>query len=118
VVAYSLDLRERIIKSWQHGQSKSAIARTLMVSLSTVKRYVKRFPRQGHVHPTVQRRMQGKLNSKLRKHLLRQLKTHPDFTLAQHIERWNRQHGDQVICGQWLKSRMNVLPVQENSLRR
>src|SRR5437870_5636316 len=32
--ALSLDLRERIIKSWQQGQPKSTIARTFMVCLS------------------------------------------------------------------------------------
>ncbi len=37
MVAYSLDLRERIIRSCQEGQSKSAVARTFMVSLSVVK---------------------------------------------------------------------------------
>ncbi len=41
--AYSLDLRERIVKSWQQGQPKRAIARAFMVSYSTVKRYIIRF---------------------------------------------------------------------------
>jgi len=94
--AYSLDLRERIIKSWQQGQSKSAIARTFTVSLSTVKRYVKRFERLGNVLPTVQCHMLGKLNSKLRHRLSRQVKAHPDFTLAQHAELWNRWHAVQI----------------------
>ncbi len=71
MIAYSLDLRERIIQIWQEGQSKSAIARTFKVSLSTVKRYVKRFERLGHVLPTVQGHMSGKLNSKSRKQLAR-----------------------------------------------
>ena len=68
--AYSLDLRERIIRSWQQGQSKAAFARTFMVSLSTIKRYIKRFELYGHVLPTVQGRMQGKLNKRLCKRLL------------------------------------------------
>lgn len=105
MVAYSLDLRERIIQSWQDGQSQSAIARTFMVSLSTVKRYVKRFEHLGHVLPTVQRHMSGKLNSKLRKRLARQLEAHPDFTLAQHREWWNRRHGVQVQVSESLVSR-------------
>ena len=40
--AYSLDLRERIVKSWQQGQPKSALARLFTVSLSSVKRYITR----------------------------------------------------------------------------
>ena len=103
--AYSLDLRQRIIKSWQAGQPKSAIARMFMVSLSTVKRYVKRFECLGHVLPTVQRHMSGKLNSKLRKRLARQLEAHPDFTLAQHAEWWNRRHAEQVQVSESLLSR-------------
>jgi transposase len=103
--AYSLDLRQRIIKSWQQGQSKSAIARTFMVSLSSVKRYVQRFERQGNVLPTVQRRGHGKLNAKLGKRLARQLEVHPDFTLAQHREWWNRRHGEQLQVSESLLSR-------------
>jgi transposase len=106
VIAYSLDLRDRIIKSWQEGQSKSAIARTSRVSLSTVKRYVKRFECLGHVLPTVQRHMTGKLNSKLRKRLARQLEAHPDFTLGQHAEWWNRRHAEQVHVSESLLSRL------------
>lgn len=106
MVAYSLDLRERIIKSWQDGQSKSAIARIFMVSLSTVKRYVKRFETLGHVLPTVQRHMSGKLNSKSRKQLARQLERHPDFTLAQHMDWWNRRHEEQLQVSESLVSRV------------
>lgn len=91
--AYSLDLRERVIKSYAQGQSKSAIARTFMVSLSSVKRYIQRYEAQGHVRPTVQRRMQGKLSQRLLKRLERQVATYPDYTLAQHAEVWQvKQH--------------------------
>jgi transposase len=45
--ALSLDLRERIIKTWQQGQSKTRIARQFMVSLSSVKRFVKQFQTKG-----------------------------------------------------------------------
>jgi transposase len=94
--ALSLDLRERIVKSWQQGQAKSAIAKLFMVSLSSVKRFIGQFNREGHVEPTVQRRMQGKLTKKLCRQLLRQVEAHPDYTLAQHAELWNRQHRVQV----------------------
>jgi transposase len=105
MVAYSLDLRERIIRTWQDGQPKRAVARIFKVSLSTVKRYVKRFAQLGHVLPTVQGHMAGKLNSKMRKQSARQLKAHPDFTLAQHMEWWNRRHGEQLQVSESLLSR-------------
>ncbi len=94
--ALSLDLRARIIKSWQQGQSKSGIARTFMVSLSSVKRFINRFQRLGHVQPTVQQRMQSKLNHGSWRRLARQLEAHPDFTLAHHMEWWNRRHGEDL----------------------
>lgn len=91
--AFSLDLRERIVKRWQQGQPKSAIARAFMVSYSSVKRFIRRFQATGQVGPTVQGHMHSKLNAKLRRRLARQLDAHPDFTLAQHMEWWNRRHG-------------------------
>jgi transposase len=94
--AYSLDLRERIIGSWQAGQSKPAIARLFTVSLSTVKRYISRYKTTGSVEATVQRRMEGKLTKGLRKQLAQQVDKHADYTLAQHVELWNKHHQVQV----------------------
>ena len=94
--AYSLDLRERIISHWQQGQGQSAIARMFMVSLSTVKRYIKRYTTTGSVEATIQRRKQGKLTKRLRKQLARQVDKHADYTLGQHVALWNKQHQVQV----------------------
>lgn len=93
---FSLDLRERIVKSWQGGQTKAAIAKLFMVSLSSVKRYISQFVAVGHVQPTIQRRMQGKLTRKLLKKLARQVDAHPDYTLAQHAQLWNSRNKVQV----------------------
>ena len=76
-----------------------------MVSYSSVKRYVKRFQILGHVQPTVQQRLQGKLNHGLRRRLAHQLEAHLDFTLAQHMEWWNRRHGEDVQVSESLLSR-------------
>jgi len=76
-----------------------------MVSYSSVKRYIKRFQTLGHVQPTQQQRMQGKLNHGLRRRLARQLEGHPDFTLAQHVEYWNRRHAEEVHVSESLVSR-------------
>src|SRR5258708_1714456 len=94
--ALSLDLRERIIRSWQRGQAKAGIARVFMVSLSSVKRYINQFTREGHVRPTVQRRVEGKLTKRWRKRLARQVEAHPDYTLAQQADLWNEQYKLQV----------------------
>src|SRR5258706_7143614 len=94
--AYSLDLRARIVKSWQQGQAKAAIARVFMVSLSSVKRYISQFNAEGHVQPKVQGRVQGKLTKWWRKRLARQVEERPDYTLAQHTALWNEQYTIQV----------------------
>ena len=96
MIAYSLDLRERIVKSFQQGKTKTAIARVFMVSLSSVKRYIKQFLVQGHVRPKGQRRMQSKLSHRWRKRLARQVDEHPDYTLAQHRDLWNADQQVQV----------------------
>jgi transposase len=96
MLAYSLDIRERIVKSWQQGQAKAAIARVFMVSVSSVKRYIGQFLSEGHVRPKVQRRMQGKLTKRWRKRLAGQVEEHPDYTLAQHREVWNARYRVQV----------------------
>jgi transposase len=68
--ALSLDLRERIVKTWQQGQRKIRIARLFMVSLSSVKRFIKQFQTEGHVRPKIQRRAESKLmNRRWRKRL-------------------------------------------------
>jgi transposase len=50
--------------------------------------------------------MHGKLNAKSRKQLARQLKAHADFTLAQHMEWWNRRHGKQLQVSESSVSRV------------
>ncbi|MEP7288964.1 MAG: IS630 family transposase [Chloroflexota bacterium] len=90
--AYSLDLRERVVSSWQQGESKTTIARRFMLSLSSVKRYIKRYEICGYIRPTVQGRMQGKLTRRLRKRLVCQVEEHPDYTLAQHAQLWCKKY--------------------------
>ncbi|MEP7287355.1 MAG: IS630 family transposase [Chloroflexota bacterium] len=91
--ALSLDLRERIIKTWQRGQPKMRIAKLFMVSLSSVKRYVKQFQMEGHVWPKIQRRVTSKvMNKRWRKRLIQQVEQYPDYTLAQHMQVWNARY--------------------------
>jgi transposase len=95
--ALSLDLRERIIKTWQQGQPQITIARLFMVSLSSVKRFIKQFQTEGHIRPKIQRRVESKLmNKRWRKRLTGQVEQYPDYTLAQHMYMWNGRYGLQV----------------------
>jgi transposase len=101
--ALSLDLRERIVALCQQGYAKAVVAARFMVSLSSVKRFVKQFENEGHVRPTVQGRMQGKLTKRWRKRLARQVAQYPDYTLGQHAMLWNKRY---------------ALPVSESCLSR
>ncbi len=58
---YSLDLRDRVIHSWQQGKTQAWIANTfeISVSTSTIKRYIGRYRSQGHVRAKVQRYKQS-----------------------------------------------------------
>src|SRR5262245_3316735 len=94
--ALSLDIRERIVALCQQGHTKVAVAARLMVSLSSVKRFVQQFQSEGHVRPKSQRRQAGKLTKRWRKRLARQVERHPDYTLSQQAGLWNRRFALQV----------------------
>ena len=49
--AYSLDLRERLVRAVQLGKNKSEVARLFEVSLSTVKRFFKRLTQTQDLTP-------------------------------------------------------------------
>lgn len=91
--ALSLDLRERIVKTWQQGQATIRIARLFMVSLSRVKRFIKQFQTEGHVRAKIQRRVESNLmNKRWRKRLAQEVEQYPDDTLAQHMQVWNGRY--------------------------
>jgi len=61
-----------------------------------VKRFIKRFDIYGHVRPTGQRRIQGKLTKKMRKRLAKQVQEHPDYTTPQHAQLWHDKYKTHV----------------------
>ena len=80
---YSLDLRARIVTAVNAGQSKTAVSERFGVSLSTVKRYLKR-QAQGELaarqHPGRPQRLDGRGCEQLQ----RQVRAHHDWTLERH----------------------------------
>ncbi len=93
---YSLDLRERVIHSWQQGKTQAWIASTFDISVSTIKRYIGRYRRVGHVQATAQRYKQPTLRDEQLGELVKQLEAHPDATLEQHIRLWGEHSGQWV----------------------
>ena len=94
--AYSVDLRERVIRSWKNGRRQSWIAREFEISLGSVKRYIKRYQTSGKVEATLQKREQPIIRDEQLVELQAQVDADSDATIAQHIEAWERTHGVRV----------------------
>src|SRR5258708_19143829 len=87
--AYSQDLRQRVVRAVDAGQSQAEIAKTFAVSVATIKRYLKQRRETGHVLPKAIPGRPAKKGAVLQAHLRAQLGAHPDATRA---ERWRLFH--------------------------
>jgi len=90
--AYSVDLRERIIKKWQAGNSKMGIARLLEVSLNTVNRCIKRYETSGSLERPERKQRGKRIGPEEQTGLIEQLQAHDDYTLQKHVALWQDQH--------------------------
>ena len=90
--AYSVDLRERIIKKWQAGNSKIGIARLLEVSLNTVKRCIKRYEDSGSLAGPERKQRRKRIGPEQQAGLIEQLQAHDDYSLQQHVALWKVQY--------------------------
>ena len=80
-----MDLRERVIKAVESGESKAKVAERYSVSLSTVKRYV-RLSKAGNLAGKKPPGQVSWLDSEGEKVLRQQVEEHNDWTLEQHAE--------------------------------
>src|SRR5437870_1113586 len=94
--AYSLDLRERILRAVDQGEPRSEIVKMLGVSLATIKRYLKQRRETGHVRPKAIPGRPASKGAALQAGLLAQLQAHPDASLETHCELWENMHGMRV----------------------
>jgi transposase len=83
---YSEDLRQKIVSAVERGMSKSQAARTFDVSLSSVKRYVKRAEEWRSLAPKDKPGAAPKLDGKVMKLLEEDLKERPFATLRERCE--------------------------------
>ena len=86
--AYSIDLRERIVRAVEAGHPKAVVARTFGVGLATVKRYVAQQQATGSLVPKQHLGPQPRLGPADAPALRAQLEAAPDATLAEHCQRW------------------------------
>jgi len=83
---YSEDLRRRVVSAVEGGMSKSQAARTFSVSLSSVKRYVKKAHRGESLAPKKSPGSAPKLDEKARKLLDDDLHERPFASLRDRCE--------------------------------
>lgn len=94
--AYSLDLREKVLRAVDQGYPREEIVKLLGVSRATIKRYLKQRRETGEVGPkTIPGRTPRKLAS-LQAELVAQLIAHDDVSLTEHCRLWEDSHGVKV----------------------
>lgn len=94
--AYSVDLREKVLRAVDQGYPRSEIIKLLGVSRATIKRYLKQRRETGNI--TV-RPIPGRPSKKfapLQAGLVAQLQAYPDATLETHCQIWEQEHGLRV----------------------
>src|SRR5690242_10874226 len=93
--AYSLDLRERIVRAVEAGTPQAEVARRFGVGRATVERYLRRH-RAGALAPRTSPGRPPRIGPAAESALGAQLKATPDATLAEHAEQWARTQGVRV----------------------
>ncbi len=94
--AYSKDLRLRVLAAVDRGIPRKEVAELFGVSLSTIKRWLKRRRQTGDVKIS---KIPGRPSVKgaaLREWLPKQLKANPDLTLSEHCEAFEDESGMKV----------------------
>jgi transposase len=96
--AYSKDLRLRVLKAVDRGLARKEISNLFGVSLSTIKRYIRR-RREGEdltPKPSPGRRRRILASSEEKRALWAQLEKNDEATLERHCELWENQQGVRV----------------------
>jgi transposase len=94
--AYSQDLRQRVLRAIDAGQSQAEVAQMFAVSLATIKRYLKQRRETGHVLPKAIPGRPARKGAVLQTHLRAQLEAYPDATREEHCRLFQATHGIQV----------------------
>jgi transposase len=96
--AYSKDLRLRVLQAVDRGLSRKEVSDLFGVSLSTIKRYVRR-RRKGEdlePKPSTGRKRRILATAEEKRALWEQLEENDDATLERHCELWEERRGVRV----------------------
>jgi transposase len=94
--AYSQDLRRRVLRAIDHGQSQAKVATIFAVSVATIKRYLKQRRETGHLVPKAIPGRPAVKGAALQAGLLEQLEQYPDATREEHCRLWEERTGVKV----------------------
>jgi transposase len=94
--AYSLDLRERVVRAVEGGVPYMVVARTFQVSAPTIRRYVTLQRQTGSLAPKPIPGRQFQIGRSDYAALKAQLQAHPDATLAEHCALWEKEQHQPV----------------------
>lgn len=106
--AYSQDLRQRVVRAVDAGQSQAEIAKTFAVSVATIKRYLKQRRETGHVLPKAIPGRPAKKGAVLQANLRAQLEAHPDATREEHCRLFQAEHGIEVSTASISRARASL----------
>jgi transposase len=97
MIAYSLDMRERVIAAvTEKGLSKSEVAKLFDISRATVYRYIE-LDEADELAPKVHPGHPRDLDEAACQKLLKQVQKHPDLSLEEHAEKFAKEH--KVVLG-------------------
>ena len=94
-MAYSLDVRRRIVEAVAEGQKHQDVAARFKVGVATVRRYISR-SRSGELAAKAPPGRIALIPAEAYELLSEQVRQHNDATLAKHCELWEAQQGVKV----------------------
>ena len=94
-MAYSLDLRRRIVEAVEEGQKHQDVAARFKVGVATVRRYLSRSG-AGELVAKAPPGRSASIPPEAYELLKEQVRQHNDATLAKHCELWEEQQGVKV----------------------
>lgn len=119
---YSVDLRERVVKAVDEGESSEEVAVRYEIGERTVRRYLQRRKERGNLEADVSPGRPREIDKNQETALLKQSEKYPDASLEKHCERWEKSKNVKVspatMCrslqrlGQTRKKRLSV-PLNE-----
>ncbi len=94
--AYSVDLREKVLRAVDQGHPREEIVKLLGVSRATIKRYLKQRRETGSITPKAIPGRTPKKLGQLQAELAAQLQAHDDLRLEDQCRIFEQTHGVRV----------------------